>query len=108
MDKIYTAKDIETVIAKVEQLTVVNSQIEELLYRGSNDEKLVVEKRELQKSLRKYKTAVFVSEEPELEEPMDIETGLMKFQFDCIVERLKERKARLQTEIKSYKNGNQD
>ena len=108
MDKIYTAKDIKTVIAKVEQLAIVNAQLQELLFRGSNDEKLVAEKRELLKFLRKQKATVFDSAELVTDVGIDVEQGLLKHQFDCLVERLKERKARLQTEIKSYKNGNQD
>ena len=107
MDKIYTAKDIETVIEKVEELAIINAELEELLYRGSNDEKLVSEKRELLQSLRKYKPIVFDDlDKIATEVEMDVEAGLLKYQFDCLVERFKERKARLQTEIKKYKNGN--
>ena len=108
MDKIYTAKDIETVITKVEQLGVVNAQLEELLHRGSNDEKLVSEKRELLQSLKKLRPLFPYLEGVGSEVETDVEAGLLKFQFDELVSRLKERKARLQTEIKSYKNGNQD
>ena len=108
MDKIYTAKDIETVIEKVEELAIINAELEELLYRGSNDEKLVDRKRELEKSVRKYKPIVEEVEEPIIEEVEDEELTLLKADFDSIVLRYKTRKRELQTIIKSYTNGNSD
>ena len=78
MDKIYSAQDVANVIAKVEELAVLNAELEELLYRGSNDEKLVDRKRELEKSVRKYKPIVEEVEEPIIEEVEDEELTLLK------------------------------
>ena len=108
MDKIYSAQDVANVIAKVEELAVLNAELEELLYRGSNDEKLVDRKRELEKSVRKYKPIVEEVEEPIIEEVEDEELTLLKADFDNIVLRYKTRKRELQTIIKSYTNGNSD
>ena len=44
MDNIYTKHDMAEAIAKVEELARVNAELDELLYRGSNDEKLVEKK----------------------------------------------------------------
>ena len=108
MDKIYSAQDVANVIAKVEELAVLNAELEELLGRGSNDEKLVDRKRELENSVRKYKPIVEEVEEPIIEEVEDEELTLLKADFDSVVLRFKTRKRELQTIIKSYTNGNSD
>jgi hypothetical protein len=106
MKKIYSAQDVANVIAKVEELATINAKLEELLHLGSNDEKLVSEKRELLKDLRNYKSIAFSDlEKTAIETEMDVEAGLLKYHFDSLVERFKERRARLQTEIEKYKNG---
>jgi hypothetical protein len=109
MDKIYSAQDVANVIGKVEELAGLNAELEELLYRGSNDEKLVEEKRELEGSIRKFRGVVSdvgatVSQEPET----DIDLISLKADFDSVVSRYKKRKIELQTIIRRYKNGNSD
>ncbi len=108
MDKIYTAQDIKDVIAKVEELAMLNAELEELLYRGSIDEKFVDRKRELESSIRKYKSIVSESEEQVEKEPIqeDLDLVALKIDFDSIVLRYKTRRRELQNIIKSYTNGN--
>lgn len=108
MDKIYSAQDVANVIAQVEELAGLNAKLEELLYRGSNDEKLVDRKRELENSLRKYKSIVSDDEETVVEEPEDLYLVALKLDFDSVVLRYKTRKRELQTIIKNYTNGNLD
>ena len=109
MDKIYSAQDVANVIAKVEELAVLNAELEELLYRGSNDEKLVDRKRELEGSVRKFRGIVSDIEETVLEEPeVDLEYLSLKSDYDNVVSRFKQRKIELQTIIRSYTNGNSD
>lgn len=107
MDKIYTAQDVANVIAKVEELAVLNAELEELLYRGSNDEKLVDRKRELENSVRKFKPSL-----PNLdprgftEEVEDEDLISLKADYELVVSRYKGRKLRLEAETSIYKNGN--
>jgi hypothetical protein len=109
MDKIYSAQDVANVIAKVEELAGLNAELEELLYRGSNDEKLVDRKRELEGSVRKFRGIVSDIEGTVLEEPeVDVEYASLKSDFDSVVLRYKKRKIELQTIIRSYTNGNAD
>jgi hypothetical protein len=108
MDKIYSAQDVANVIAKVEELAVLNAELEELLYRGSNDEKLVDRKRELENSVRKYKPIVEEVEEPIIKEVEGEELILLKADFDSVDLRYKTRKRELLSVIKSYTNGNSD
>jgi hypothetical protein len=68
MDKIYTAQDVLQVIAVVEKLTEVNAELEYLMAHGSNDEKLVNIKRELEASVRKYRSVVSDNEDVVVEE----------------------------------------
>lgn len=110
MDKIYSADDVKNVIAKVEELAMLNAELEELLYRGSIDEKLVNRKRELESSVRKYKSIVSDLEEPMEQEPIqeDLDLVALKLDFDSVVLRYKTRRRDLQTVIRSYTNGNSD
>jgi hypothetical protein len=108
MDKIYTAQDVLQVIAVVEKLTEVNAELEYLMAHGSNDEKLVNIKRELEASVRKYKSVVSDNEDVVLEEPEDLDLVALKLDFDSVVLRYKTRKRELQNIIKSYTNGNVD
>ena len=108
MDKIYTAQDVLQVIAVVEKLTEVNAELEYLMAHGSNDEKLVNIKRELEASVRKYKSVVSDNEDVVVEEPEDLDLVALKLDFDSVVLRYKTRKRELQTIIKSYTNGNVD
>ena len=109
MDKIYSAQDVANVIAKVEELATVNAKLEELLYRGSNDEKLVEEKRKLEVSVRKFKGIFSDSDLTALEEPeIDMEFASLKSDFDSVVLRYKKRKIDLETIIRRYTNGNSD
>ena len=105
MDNIYTAQDIKNVIATVEELSVVNAKLEELLYRGSNDEKLVERKRELERSNRKFNPIVLEQEEPVVEEIEDKELTLLKSDCESVVSRYSERKRELTAVILCYKNG---
>ena len=105
MDKIYTSQDIKNVIATVEELSVVNAKLEELLYRGSNDEKLVERKRELEKSNRKFNPIIPDSEQPIIEEIEDKELTLLKSDYESVVSRYSERKRELTAIILTYKNG---
>ena len=105
MDKIYTAQDIKNVIATVEELSVVNAKLEELIYRGSNDEKLVERKRELERSNRKFNPIVLEHEEPIFGVIEDKELTLLKSDYESVVSRLKERKLKLEAEIKILQNG---
>lgn len=107
MDKIYSAQDIVNVIAKVEELAVVNAELEELLYRGSNDERLVDKKIELQKSLMKFRSSELVSVEP-IKIELDEDSVSLKADYDFVVLRYKQRKIELETLIRSYTNGNSD
>jgi len=111
MDNIYnavkrfTVQDVANVIEKVEELSVLNAELEELLYRGSNDEKLVERKRELQNSLRKFRLSETVSDAPiNIEQEEDLAS--LKADYEFVVSRYKERKQKLQTIIRSYTNGN--
>lgn len=109
MDKIYSAQDVANVIAKVEELATINAELEELLHRGSNDEKLVDEKRKLESSVRKFRGIVSDIPSTSLEEPeIDTEYASLKSDFDSVVLRYKRRKIKLETIIRSYKNGNAD
>lgn len=108
MDKIYTAQDILQVIAVVEKLTEVNAELEYLMAHGSNDEKLVNIKRELEASVRKYRSVVSDNEDVVVEESEDLDLVALKLDFDSVVLRYKTRKRELQTIIKSYTNGNVD
>lgn len=110
MDKIYTAQDVRNVVAKVEELAMLNAELEELLYRGSIDEKLVSRKRELESSVRKYKSIVSDVEESFEQEPIqeDLDLVALKLDFDSVVLRYKTRRRELQTVIRSYTNGNSD
>jgi hypothetical protein len=109
MDKIYSVQDVVNVVATVEELATINAELEELLHRGSNDEKLVERKRELEGSVRKFRGIVSdmdgtASEEPEI----DAEFASLKSDFDSVVSRYKKRKIELQTIIRRYTNGNAD
>jgi hypothetical protein len=108
MDKIYTAQDVLQVIAVVEKLTEVNAELEYLMAHGSNDEKLVNIKRELEASVRKYRSVVSDNEDVVVEESEDLDLVALKLDFDSVVLRYKTRKRELQTIIKSYTNGNVD
>lgn len=109
MDKIYSAQDVANVIAKVEELATIKDDLEELLHRGSNDEKLVNRKRELEGTVRKFRGIVLDAEEPVLEQPeVDTELISLKIDFDSVVSRYKKRKVELQTVIRNYTNGDSD
>jgi len=108
MDKIYTAQDVLQVIAVVEKLTEVNAELEYLMAHGSNDEKLVNIKRELEASVRKYKSVVSDNEDVVVEESEDLDLVALKLDFDSVVLRYKTRKRELQNIIKTYTNGNVD
>ena len=107
MREMYSSKDVANVIAKVEELAVVNAELEELLYRGSNDEKLVDKKRELQNSLKKFRSSEFVLDEP-IKTQLDEDFVSLKADYDFVVQRYKQRKTELETLIRSYTNGNSD
>lgn len=107
MDKIYSAQDVANVIAKVEELATINAKLEQLCHWGSNDEKLVDRKRELDGSIRKFRGIVSDLERTVLEElEFDLEYACLKSDFDSVVSRYKKRKIELQTIIISYTNGN--
>lgn len=107
MDNIYSARDIAFVIAKVEDLVIVKNNLEELLHFGTNDERLVNIKRELEKSIRKLKCAVFDADKSIFKEPeIDTELELLKADFDSVLLRYKKRKVQLQALIRSYTNVN--
>lgn len=107
MDKIYSAQDVANVIAKVEELAVLNAELEELLYRGSNDEKLVDVKRELENSVRKFKHSLpNVDPRGFTEEVEDEDLISLKTHYEFVISRYKDRKLRLEAEISIYKNGN--
>jgi len=107
MDKIYSAQDVANVIAKVEELAVLNAELEELLYCGSNDEKLVEIKRELQSQLKKFKYNL-PNHDPRgfVQEAEDEDLASLKADYEFVVSRYKGRKLRLEAEISIYKNGN--
>jgi citrate synthase len=109
MDKIYSRKDMVDAISKVEELTILNAELEELLYRGSNDEKLVERKRELEVSVRNYKTALPNLDTKNLvENTVEEDLISLKADYDFVVSRYKQRKIDLETIIRSYTNGNSD
>lgn len=98
--KIFSKQDVANVIKKVEELASLNAELEELLYRGSNDEKLVDRKIELQNAVRKLKT--FDLDEP-IKEDEDLTS--LKSDYNFVIQRYKARKLRLESEINFYKNG---
>ena len=115
MDKLYnaikrfSAQDVANVIANVEELATINAKLEQLRYRGSNDEKLVDRKRELDGSVRKFRGIVSDLDGAVLEEPeFDVEYSSLKSDFDSVVSRFKKRKIELETIIRNYTNGNED
>lgn len=108
MDKIYTAQDVANVVAKVEELAIVNTELDDLLAHGSNDEKLVTRKFELQNAVRKFKSVVSDSEEQVANEEEDLETEKMRAEFVTIMFKYKERKRNLELIIRTYTNGNSD
>lgn len=108
MDKIYTAQDVANVVAKVEELALVNAELEDLLAHGSNDEKLVTRKFELQNAVRKFKSVVSDSEEQVANEEEDLETEKMRAEFGAIMFKYKQRKRELELIIRTYTNGNSD
>lgn len=106
MDKIYSAQDVAKAIAKVEELVVVNAELEELLYRGSNDEKLVERKRELENSVRKYKPALPNFNPTGFTEDLKDEDLIsLKADYEFVVSKYKARKLTLEAEINILKNG---
>ena len=108
MDKIYTAQDVANVVAKVEELALVNAELDDLLAHGSNDEKLVTRKFELQNAVRKFKSVVSDSEEQVANEEEDLETEKMRAEFGAIMFKYKQRKRELELIIRTYTNGNSD
>jgi len=107
MDKIYSTQDVANVIAKVEELAVLNAELEELLYRGSNDEDLVKRKRELQSQLIKFKPSLpNIDPRGFVEEVVDEELASLKSDYQFVISKYKVRKLRLEAEINTYKNGN--
>jgi len=100
-NKIYTKEDMANTIKKIEELTNVNAKLEQLLYRGSNDEKLVNKRIELQNSIRSLDLIEFY-------EPIKIdeEFAILNKEFKAIVNKFKSRKIKLELEINKYKNGN--
>lgn len=108
MDKIYTAQDVANVVAKVEELAIVNAELDDLLAHGSNDEKLVTRKFELQNAVRKFKSVVSDSEEQVANEEEDLETEKMRAEFGAIMFKYKQRKRELELIIRTYTNGNSD
>lgn len=109
MDKIYSAQDVSNIIAKVEELAIINDELEELLYRGSNDERLVEVKRELWGDIKNFRGIVSDINKtvPEVSE-IDAELLSLKEDFDSLVARYKKRRIDLQTAIRRYTNGNTD
>lgn len=106
MDKIYSAQDVANAIAKVEELVVVNAELEELLHRGSNNERLVEIKRELENSVRKFKPALpNINPTGWTEEVVDEELISLKADYDFVVARYSARKLTLEAEINILKNG---
>lgn len=109
MDKIYSAQDVSNVIAKVEELAKINAELDYLLRHGSNDEKLVERKRELEGNIRTYRGIVSDTQGDVVQEPeVDNELIWLKADYDSVVSRYKKRKIELQTIIRSYTNGNSD
>ena len=109
MDKVYSAQDVANVIAKVEELATINAKLEQLRYRGSNDEKLVDRKRELQGTVSNFKSIVSDIQETVLEvTENDSELLSLKSDFDSVMSRYKKRKIELETIIRNYTNGNED
>ena len=109
MDKVYSAQDVANVIAKVEELATINAKLEQLRYRGSNDEKLVDRKRELQGTVSNFKSIVSDIQETVLEvTENDSELLSLKSDFDSVMLRYKKRKIELETIIRNYTNGNED
>ena len=106
MDKFYSEKDIAVIIEKVETLSSLNAELEELLQHGSNNEKLVDEKREIENSIRKYKSIALQSEDELEDSSLDSEIKLLKEDFLNLVFRYKEAKLKLETKITKFKNGN--
>jgi hypothetical protein len=109
MDKVYSARDVTNVIAKVEELATINAELEELLHRGSNDEKLVERKIELETLIRKYKSS-FPNINPTgfVEELQDQDLICLKSDYKSVVSRYKKRKIELESLIRNYTNGNSD
>jgi hypothetical protein len=109
MDKVYSAQDVANVIAKVEELATINAKLEQLRYRGSNDEKLVDKKRELQGTVSNFTSIVSDIQETVLEvTEVDSELLSLKSDFDSVMSRYKKRKIELETIIRNYTNGNED
>lgn len=108
MDKPYYRIDIADAISKVEELAVVNAELEELLYYGSNDEKLVERKRELEVAVRKYKGIPELDPRGLVENAVDEDLISLKAHYDYVVSKYKQRKIDLETIIISYKNGYTD
>lgn len=107
MDKIYTAEDIKIVIAKVKELAIIDADLQYLLAHGSNDEKLVERKRELESSVRSFR-GVVSNIDTNVSEELEDEVGLayLKVVHNVLVSRYKERKRELENIIKSYTDGN--
>jgi hypothetical protein len=105
--KRFTVQDVANVIEKVEELSVLNAELEELLYRGSNDEDLVERKIGLQNQIRKFKPALpNIDPRGFTEEAVDEDLISLKADYEFVVSRYKGRKLRLEAEISIYKNGN--
>jgi hypothetical protein len=107
MDKIYTAEDIKIVIAKVKELAIIDADLQYLLAHGSNDEKLVERKRELESLVRSFR-GVVSNIDTNVSEELEDEAGLayLKVVHNVLVSRYKERKRELENIIKSYTDGN--
>jgi hypothetical protein len=109
MDKMYSAQDVSNVIAKVEDLAKINAELDYLLRHGSNNEKLIERKRELEGDIRAYRGIVSDMQGDFVKEPeVDTELIALKADYDSVISRYKQRKIELQTIIRSYTNGNSD
>jgi hypothetical protein len=104
MKKIYTAQDVIKVIRQVEELNTLNAELEKLLHYGSNDEMLIIKKREAEKTIRNFKSLGSESIDDEIE----LEGEKLKQELNKLVSKYEERKRRLQEIINGYGEANSD
>ena len=106
MDKVYSEKDIAVIIEKVETLSSLNAELEELLQHGSNNEKLVDRKREIENSIRKFKPTDLSSEDIAKDDFLNVTLAYLNKDFVNLVSRFKDLKLILENKITNLKNGN--
>jgi hypothetical protein len=84
--KIFNTQEVASIIGKVEELTILNAELEYLLSLGSNNEKLVDRKRELENLIREHKSIEFKNKLTPINEELEKEEiNTLKLEYESVV-----------------------